>query len=159
MLSRSTGGASNRMKLGWDKNIQSDFRPPRLVETKSPLSIRKLKYLVQISKPELNWTEEVVVSVQVNQVTLHLTLFIWSLRSYNCWRTWSKKWILNSHIWVQADDTFQCETKVLFAKDCLLTGQEQACTRIIRLVFWSLGRLSPCQKWPNMAEKWLLTAP
>ena len=33
----------------------------------------------------------------------------------------------------------------LIAKDCLLTGQEQACTRITRLV----GRLSPCRKWPN----------
>ena len=33
----------------------------------------------------------------------------------------------------------------LFAKDCFLTGQEQACTRITRLVV----RLSPCQKWSN----------
>ena len=41
----------------------------------------------------------------------------------------------------------------LIAKDCLLTGQEQACTRITRLV----GRLSPCRKWPNTQKKgcWL----
>ena len=33
-------------------------------------------------------------------------------------------------------------------KDCLLTGQEQACTRITRLFGW----LSPCRKWPNTQE-------
>ena len=35
------------------------------------------------------------------------------------------------------------------AKDCLLTGQEQACTRI-PWFFVSLS--SPCQKWPNTQE-------
>ena len=33
-----------------------------------------------------------------------------------------------------------------FAKDCLLTGQEQACTRITWLFVCSS---SPCQNWPN----------
>ena len=146
MLSRSTGGASNRMKLGWDENIQSDFRPPRLVETKSPLSIRKLKYLVQISKPELNWTEEVVVSVQVNQVTLCLTLFIWPLRSYICYMTWSKKWILNSHIWVQADDTFQCVNKVYLQKTAFSLVKSRLA---LGSSGWSFGCLFGCHHAKN----------
>ena len=39
------------------------------------------------------------------------------------------------------------------AKDCLLTCQEQACTRITRLFV----RLPPCQKWPYTQENgcWL----
>ena len=32
--------------------------------------------------------------------------------------------------------------------DCLLTGQEQACTRIT----WLVVCLSPCRKWPNTQE-------
>ena len=41
----------------------------------------------------------------------------------------------------------------VFAKDCLLTGQEQDCTRITQLFV----RLSRCQKWHK--KKWLLTVP
>ena len=45
--------------------------------------------------------------------------------------------------------------KIAIAKDCLLTDQEQACTKITRSVVW----LSPCRKWPKYTEKWLLTVP
>ena len=37
----------------------------------------------------------------------------------------------------------------IIAKDCLHTGQAQACTRITLLVGCSFVRLSPCRKWPN----------
>ena len=35
------------------------------------------------------------------------------------------------------------------AKDCLLTGQEQACTRISRFFVHLFVCSSPCQSWPN----------
>ena len=38
------------------------------------------------------------------------------------------------------------------AKDCLLTGQEQACSGITWLVVCLFVRLSLCQKWPNTQE-------
>ena len=43
------------------------------------------------------------------------------------------------------------------AKDCLLTSQEQACTRITWLFVCSFNWLSPCWEWPNTQKNgcWL----
>ena len=35
-------------------------------------------------------------------------------------------------------------------KDCLLTGQEQACSRINRLAVQLVRWVSPCRKWPRI---------
>ena len=46
----------------------------------------------------------------------------------------------------QDSDREACSAYSSFiAKDCLLTSQEQACTRIT----WLVVCLSPCRKWPN----------
>ena len=95
---------------------------------------------------ELNWTEEVVNAVQVNQVTLCLTLFIWPLTSYICCMTWSKKWILNSHIWVQAENTFQCVNKVYLQKTAFSLVKSRLA---LGSSGWSFGCLFGCHHAKN----------
>ena len=62
--------------------------------------------------------------------------------------------------WFWVDTFFQFLQRAFrffIAKDCLLTGQEQACSRITRLVGWLFVRLSPCRKWLNTQKNscWL----
>ena len=45
---------------------------------------------------------------------------------------------------LQAKIFYQFHFQYTLQKDCLLTGQEQACTRITRLFVWLVLRLSPC---------------
>ena len=52
-------------------------------------------------------------------------------------------------VWAQS--AHSCDLAKI-AKDCLLTGQEQACTRITWLFGCSFVRLSPRRKWPNTQE-------